>query len=83
MDKHFCPACDSGGCAACDWKGTIDGPLPLAKVPAFFYHEHPKVGVCDHEWSECPPDWDRSQDYMPNCTKCGMSLMAHAFMEMP
>jgi hypothetical protein len=48
-----------------------------------YYHQMPKVGVCDHEWSEPPPDWDRKQDYVPTCNKCGMSVIAHAFMEMP
>ena len=51
--------------------------------PTLFYHAHPKVGACDHEWSEPPPDWDRSQDFVPTCEKCGMSFIAYTFMECP
>lgn len=91
-DRWFCPVCEGTGfieydgipghaCERCNGSGRVD-ELPF--MPAtVFYHEHPKVGVCEHQWSEPAADWDRSKDYMPTCDKCGMSLMAHAFMEMP
>lgn len=48
-----------------------------------YYHETPKYGTCEHEWSDPPPDWPRDQDYVPTCNKCGMSFIAHIFAEMP
>lgn len=91
-ERWFCPTCngdctlDTGGarhriCRTCNGSGRVD-ELPMTPATVF-YHEHQKVGVCDHRWQEAPPDWDRSQDFVPVCEKCGMSFTAHIFMEMP